>query len=144
MKKLITLTALIFLAVLLTACSSGLPKDMLDTTWEWQQLIETSPASQSVVADSENYTIAFTDDNMYNVKADCNILNGEYETSRGDKLTLLPGITTLAECGPDSSYDFYVNLLSQVDGYELENDKLVLTFGDGAGEMIFADVGHAE
>ena len=34
MKKLITLTTLILLAILLTACSSGPPKEMLDTTWE--------------------------------------------------------------------------------------------------------------
>ena len=143
MKKLITLTTLILFAVLLTACSSGPPKEMLDTTWEWQQLTETSPAAQSVVPDSENYTIVFNQDGIYNAKADCNMLSGGYEVS-GGSLTLLPGPSTLAECGPDSSYDQYVSLLGQVDGYEMENDKLILTFGDGAGQMIFANAGPAE
>ncbi len=143
MKKIITLTTLILLAILLTACSSGPPKEMLDTTWEWQQLTETSPAAQSVVPDSENYTIVFNQDGIYNAKADCNMLSGGYEVS-GSSLTLLPGPSTLAECGPDSSYDQYVSLLGQVDGYEMENDKLILTFGDGAGQMIFANAGPAE
>ena len=143
MKKLITLTTIFLLAVLLTACSSGPPKEMLDTTWEWQQLTETSPAAQSVVPDSENYTIVFNQDGIYNAKADCNMLSGGYEVS-GSSLTLLPGPSTLAECGPDSSYDQYVSLLGQVDGYEMENDKLILTFGDGAGQMIFANAGPAE
>ena len=143
MKKLITLTTLILFAVLLTACSSGPPKEMLDTTWEWQQLTETSPAAQSVVPDSENYTIIFNQDGIYNAKADCNMLSGGYEVS-GSSLTLLPGPSTLAECGPDSSYDQYVGFLGQVDGYEMENDKLILTFGDGAGQMIFANAGPAE
>lgn len=109
---------------------------MLDTTWEWQQLIETAPAAQSVVPDSENYTIVFNQDGIYNAKADCNMVSGAYEID-GNSLTLLPGPTTLAECGPDSSYDLYVGLLGQVNGYEMENDGLILTFG--AGQMIFAN-----
>jgi len=144
MKKIIVLSILVLLGVLLTACgNSSLPKEMLDTTWEWQQLTETMPASQSMIANSANYTLSFDKDNMYHAKADCNVVNGEYEVS-GDSLTLKPGITTLAECGPESSYNQYLTLLSQVDGYRLDNGKLILTFGNGAGEMIFANVGTAE
>ena len=143
MKKLITLTTIFLFAALLTACSSGLPKEILDTTWEWQQLVETSPAAQSVILDSEIYTIVFNQDGIYNAKADCNMLSGSYEVN-GSNLTLLPGPSTLAECGPGSSYDQYVSLLGQVDGYEMENDRLVLTFGDGAGQMIFANSGTVE
>ena len=47
MKKITVLSILVLLAVMLGACgSSGLSKDVLDTTWEWQQLTETMPASQ--------------------------------------------------------------------------------------------------
>jgi heat shock protein HslJ len=143
MKKSLLLATIFLFAALLSACSSGLPKAMLDTTWEWQQLIETQPAAQSVILNSENYTIIFTQDGSYNAKADCNMLIGGYEVD-GSNFTLLPGPTTLAECGPDSSYDQYVSLLGQVDGYEIENEKLILTFGDGAGKMIFANAGPAE
>ena len=126
-----------------TSPSFGPPKELFDTTWERQQLIETAPAAQSLVADSENYTIVFTQDGVYNAKADCNMLSGAYEID-GSNLTLLPGPTTLAECGPDSSYDLYVSLLGQVDGFELQNGRLIRTFGDGAGQMGFADAGAAE
>jgi heat shock protein HslJ len=143
MKQFISLTTLILFAVLLSACSSGPPKEMLDTTWEWQQLIETSPAAQSVVPDPENYTIVFNQDGTYNAKADCNMLSGGYEID-GSSLTLLPGPSTLAECGPDSSYDLYVGSLGQVDGFELENERLILTFGAGAGQMVFANAGPAQ
>ena len=143
MKKTIAVSLFVLSAILLSACSSGLPKKMLDTTWEWQQLIETAPAAQSVVADSENYTIVFTKDDLYNVKADCNMLSGEYQVS-GSSLTLLPGLSTMAMCPPESSHDLYVGLFAQVDGYELDGGKLILTFGDGAGQMIFANVGSAE
>ena len=71
------------------------------------------------------------------------MLSGVYEID-GSALTLLPGLTTLAECGPDSSYDLYVSLLGKVDGYKLQNSRLILTFGDGAGKMGFADAGATE
>lgn len=143
MKKIIPLTAISLFLVLLAACSSSPPEEMLDNTWEWQQLIETSPAAQSVILNSENYTIVFNQDGIYNARADCNMLSGDYEIA-GDNLTLLPGPSTLVACGPGSSYDQYVTLLSQVDRYKLENDRLVLYFGGGAGQMIFANVGVAE
>ena len=144
MRRITILLIWGLLAVMLSACGgSGLPKEMLDTTWEWQQLTETMPASQSMIANSANYTIVLTADNLYSGKADCNMIQGEFDVS-GESLTIKPGITTLAECGPESSYNQYMDLLAQVDGYRLENGKLALTFGNGAGEMIFANMGAAK
>ena len=146
MRKITTLSiSLVLLVVLLTSCSggSGLPKEVLDTTREWQQLIETNPAAQSMVANSANYTLVFAQDGLYNAKADCNMVQGEYEVA-GESMTIKPGPSTMAECGPESSYTQYVTFLSQVDSYRLENGKLVLTFGDGAGQMIFANMGAAQ
>jgi hypothetical protein len=71
------------------------------------------------------------------------MLSGAYEIE-GNILTLLPDSSTLAECGPDSSYDLYVRSLAQADGYQMENDRLILTFGQGAGQMIFANAGAAK
>ncbi len=143
MKKLAILCVFALLAVSMAACGASLPNEMLDTTWEWQQLIETAPAGQSAILGSENYTIVFAKDGLYNVKADCNVLAGEYQATQ-DSLTLLPGPSTLAECGPESSYNQYVTFLSQVDGYKLEGGRLILTFGNGAGQMIFANAGPAK
>ena len=137
------IVAIVITLVLWFAFRTDLPKAMLDVKWEWIQLTETMPASQSVVADSENYNIVFSADDTYNAKADCNMLSGGYEATRSS-LTLLPGPSTLAECGPDSSYDLYVGFLAQVDGYKLENNRLILTFGDGAGKMIFQSAGRAK
>ena len=83
------IVAIVITLVLWFAFRTDLPKAMLDITWEWIQLTETMPASQSVVADSENYNIMFSADDTYNAKADCNMLSGGYEATR-DSLTLLP------------------------------------------------------
>jgi heat shock protein HslJ len=109
-------------------------------TWQWTELIETEPASQSLVADPENYTLVLHSDGTYQVQADCNVGSGEY-TLEGNNLTLLPGPMTLAECEPDSLYDEYLGFLGQVASFELDGEKLVLNLEDGAGKMGFAPGG---
>jgi heat shock protein HslJ len=110
--------------------------DIIDVTWQWTELIETEPASQSLVPDPENYTLLLRSDGTYQVQADCNSGSGGY-TLEGNHLTLLPGPMTLAECEPDSLYDGYLAFLGQVVTFELEGEKLVLNLKDDAGKMGF-------
>ena len=48
---------------------------------------------------------------------------------------------TLAECGPDSLYDQYLNQLSNVGTHVTNEDKLILNLFADAGNMIFANAG---
>jgi heat shock protein HslJ len=108
-------------AVMLTACAaSDLPREVLDTTWVWNEA---------------KYTITFKADGWFGAEADCNVLVGGYLVS-GRTLTFRAGPSTMAECGPESAYHEFVTLLTQVDGYRVDGDELVLTYGDGAGEMV--------
>ncbi|MEA1978301.1 MAG: META domain-containing protein [Chloroflexota bacterium] len=144
MKKLILLTGLLLMASLLTACgSSGLDKDALDVSWEWSQLTETLPASQSVVPNPENYTLVFLADGTFGLNADCNLVSGEYEVD-GDNLTLILGISTMAFCGEESLDTLYLQMLESVTSYELADGNLILYLGEDAGKMVFADGGAVE
>ena len=116
--------------------------ELVDILWQWVSLVETMPAAQSVVPDPENYNLVFRADGTYSAKADCNQLMGSYELL-GSQLRLEPGISTLAECGPDSSYDFYSSLLEQVDGVGTREGVLVLLLADEAGIMNFENAGEA-
>ena len=118
-------------------------EQLVDILWQWVSLVETMPAAQSVIADSENYNLIFRADGTYSAKADCNQLAGSYELL-GGRLTLEPGISTLAECGPDSSYDLYRSLLEQVDGVGLKDGVLVLLLAEDAGLMNFENAGEAQ
>jgi len=117
-------------------------EDLINILWQWVSLVETMPASQSMIADSENYNLVFRDDGTYSAKADCNQLLGAYELL-GGQLKLEPGITTLAECAPGSSYDLYRDLLEQVDGAGMSEGVLVLVLADEAGIMNFNNAGEA-
>ncbi len=141
MKKITVLSILVLLIVLLTACGgSDAPPELLDTTWEWAELVVTDPASQSAIADPPNYTIFFSSDGFVDVEADCNFVQGKYDIS-GDSLTFKVDAPELAECGIESIYCPYLFRLVQAEKYAIEDGKLVLTFGDDAGKLIFNNVG---
>ena len=110
--------------------------DLVAETWQWVGLVETTPASQSVVPNPENYTLNFNQDGTVNVKADCNSSQGTYLLS-GDKLTITLGPTTLMECAPGSLYSQYLQLLGESAGIGMAYDNLVITLANNAGEMHF-------
>ena len=112
--------------------------DITDIKWQWSGLIENEPASQSVVPDPENYTILFSKEGTYSIKADCNLGSGSY-TLEGNNLTSSPGPITLAYCGPDSLDNQYLSLLSNVTTVSLDNDQLVLGIGENGDRMLFVE-----
>jgi len=141
MKKIAVFSILILLAILLTACGgSDAPEELLDTTWEWTELVVTDPESRSTVATPPDYTIFFSSDGFVDVEADCNYVQGKYDIS-GDSVEFKVNAPVLAECGIESSYCPYLFRLVQAETYAVEDGKLVLTYGEGAGKLIFSSVG---
>lgn len=141
-KNLLGLLALGLFALSLAACGGGV-SDIQGIEWQWVSLVETQPASQSLVPDSENYTIVFNADDTVAIKADCNMVLGDYTVSKSD-LTIETGISTMAFCGEDSADVFYLGLIAQVGSYELKDDRLELGLADDAGTMGFQNGGPAE
>jgi hypothetical protein len=141
MKKITVLSIFVVLVVFLSACGgSDAPEELLDTTWEWTELVVVDPESRSAIADPPNYTIFFSSDGFVDVEADCNYVQGKYDIS-GDSVEFKVDAPLLAECGIESSYCPYLFRLVQAETYRIEGGKLVLTYGEGAGELIFNSVG---
>ncbi len=103
-------------------------------TWQWTELVETAPAAQSLVPNPGNYTLILQPDGYLNIKADCNVVGGSY-TLDGDALTIELGPSTRAYCGEQSLDQLYLDLLGSVDGYTVQDGRLVLSLQDGAGRM---------
>ncbi len=125
--------------------SSASIEQIQNIDWQWQDLIETEPAGQSVVADPENYTVTFLEDGQANIKADCNSLSWTY-TAEGNTLAFNTlGATTLAFCGEESLDQQFLALLGQVTSFALDDTgRLELSYGEGAGTMGFAEGGSTE
>ncbi len=108
--------------------------DITGITWQWAELVETTPAAQSVVPNPGNYTLILQPDGSLNIKADCNVVGGSY-TLAGDVLTIELGPSTMAYCGEQSLDQLYLGLLAGVNSYTVQDGRLVLELEDGAGRM---------
>lgn len=141
MKKITVFSIFVLFVILLSACGgSDAPEELLDTTWEWTELVVVDPESRSAITDPPNYTIFFSSDGFVDVEADCNFVQGKYDIS-GDSVEFKVNAPVLAECGIESSYCPYLFRLVQAETYRIEGGKLVLTYGEGVGELIFNSVG---
>jgi heat shock protein HslJ len=130
------LIATLAFGAVLVGCvpSSG---SLQNTTWKWSASTTTQPASQSVVPNPDNYTILFKPNQTFEAKADCNQVSGQYTTDTGNGLTITPGPSTLAACGPDSLGSQFVAGLGKTTNYVLDTSgNLVLTLGT-EGTMTF-------
>lgn len=134
MKKLILILSLLLASLVLSSCGSS--NELLNITWQWTSLTETQPAAQSVVPNPENYSVIFNEDGTFNATVDCNQVSGSYELE-GNKLTVMPGPSTLAECGPDSLYDLFLGFFSQITAYEMDGESLILIVGEDTARMFF-------
>jgi heat shock protein HslJ len=128
------LVATLTLGALLVGCApSGVT--LTGNTWEWAAST-TTPVSQSVVPDPQNYTIEFKANQTFEAKADCNQLSGTWASTSDDGLTITLGSSTAAACGPDSLSSAYIDGLAKTSLYVLDEGKLVLHQGD-QGTMTF-------
>jgi len=116
---------------------------VVNIVWEWSDLVETLPASQSVVPDPQNYTLTFLPDGTVSIKADCNMVGGTYTLDSG-LLAIQLGPSTMAFCGEQSLDQQYLALLGQADAASMAGERLFLHLAGDAGQMGFDDGGAPE
>jgi heat shock protein HslJ len=130
-----------------TATPSAAPAASIDqivnVQWQWTELAESQPSSQSVVPNPENYVVVFRFDGQLHVKADCNLANGAYR-AEGNRLAVNMGPSTMAQCPQGSLSDQFVGLLANAASFGMESDLLVLGLRDAAGRMVLRNGGPAE
>jgi heat shock protein HslJ len=113
-----------------------------NTVWQWTDLVETSPAAQSVVPDPDDYLVVFRPDGSAEIKADCNVVGASYAVE-GTSMNIQLGPTTMAFCGEDSLDQQYLALLGSVDSFGIEGERLILGLRDDAGRMGLVEGGAA-
>jgi heat shock protein HslJ len=120
------------------------PGEITGIQWQWAELTETEPASQSLVPDPQNYVLILKADGSASIKADCNMVSWTY-TLEGNSLSFNTlGPSTLAFCGEESLDQQYLDLLGKGGTVSLEDGRLVLELNDNAGRMVFNNGGPVE
>jgi heat shock protein HslJ len=137
-KQLQMIGLILLIPLLIVACGSQLTdQSITDMDWQWSEMVETAPASQSLVPNPENYTLRLLSDGSLSIKADCNMVGGSYSLD-GSALTIELGPSTMAFCGEESLDQLFVGFLSNVQSYAIEDGQLELELKDGAGRMTFS------
>jgi heat shock protein HslJ len=108
--------------------------------WQWTQLTETEPASQSVIPDPENYVMVLNADGSANFTADCNQGRSTY-TVEGNTISFDIIGSTKAFCGEDSLDQTFLTKVGTGGTWRVENEQLVLELNENAGTMVFANGG---
>jgi heat shock protein HslJ/uncharacterized protein YraI len=109
---------------------------LTDNLWLWSGLVVTEPASQSVIAEPQNYTLVFLRDGSLNIVADCNAGTGSY-TLAESALSIEIGLLTRLTCERLSLSDQFITLLAQASAYRFDQNQLVVTLGENTGSMLF-------
>ncbi len=105
--------------------------------WRILSIAQTNPPFQGVVPEDQRakYTITFAPDGTFSAQADCNLVNGTYQTDNAaaasGSMTIIPGPSTGAAC-PDGSYaDLYVLALTKADSFAITDGQLAIALSDG-------------
>mgnify|MGYP003702905587 CR=1 FL=1 len=112
--------------------------------WQWAELTETEPASQSVVPDPENYVLVLNDDGSVNIQADCNQVQWTYTLDDTGLTFNTLGPSTLAFCGEDSLDQLFLSKMGLGGTVSVEDERLVLELSENAGRMVFDNGGPAQ
>jgi len=138
MRKLTLIALAIGATAILAACGSSNSSALTGKDWQLTAITEKTPAFLGVIpaADQSRYQITFNTDDTFKGTADCNQFAGTYKTSGSDKITITPGISTMAMC-PDGSFDaLFVHGLTRATKYAIANETLTITLTD-EGTMTF-------
>ena len=139
MRKLTLLALAIGATAILAACGGG-SSALTGKNWQLTAITEKVPAFQGVIppADQTKYAITFNTDGTFTGTADCNQIAGTYKTSGSNKITITPGISTMALC-PDGSFDtLFVHGLGQASTWAIGADGLTITLAN-EGTMTFVE-----
>ena len=146
--KIYVPTLLVAILLSVTACTTqvddtsksnpelNVDSDISGITWLWERFDDTAEINNIVVDDPTLYTFILNTDGTYAVKADCNLASGSYSLE-GNSIKFEAGPTTLAECGPESLYNNFLNDLSNVVTFVIDGNKLYLNLWADAGNMVF-------
>jgi len=115
---------------------------LINVNWQWFDLVETDPASQSVIPNPEGYVVIFLSDGTLDLLADCNFGSGTYALD-GNNITITVGPITQIECEEGSLSTEFTTLLANAGTYELTANQLTLNLNDDAGRVGVAYGGPA-
>ena len=103
----------------------------------WQLTGITKVDGNITINDPTRYTISFNADGTANLQSDCNVGGATYTVGEGSALTITPGVSTMAFCGPGSFDQIFLGGLTNAMGYRVEEGNLLIDMLYESGTLMF-------
>lgn len=141
--RLFVIGAFVLLALTLVgliACKSNeVTAPIVGPIWEWTGTTDSSGGT-TAVADPTLYTIQFLPNSVYQGRADCNTISGNFRVD-GFSLQISPGATSLVACPTGSLAPQYTTQLFAASSFALQGTEMTIKLQANAGEMHFRQAG---
>ena len=108
---------------------------MAGTSWQLTTIQKRD--GNITINDPTRYALTFNVDGTANITADCNPVIAAYTIGAGNLLTITPGPSTMAYCGPGSLDQIFVGGLTNAMGYRLEDGNLLIDMLYESGSLVF-------
>ena len=115
---------------------TGSNANITGIVWKLERFEDTLDVHNFVIDDPNQYTLILLPDGSYQVKADCNRMQGRY-TLAGKQIKIAPGAATLAECAPGSRYAEFLRYLTEALGFVVHENKFRLNLMREGGSLVF-------
>ena len=109
-------------------------KEIIGTTWEWQQTRYNNDQN-AVPTDPTKYTVTSNTDGTINIRADCNRGGGTYSI-QNQQITIEVTHTTRAMCPPDSLDQEFIKNLNATKIYFFKDANLYFDLKYDTGTMV--------
>ncbi|MEZ4707572.1 MAG: META domain-containing protein [Caldilineaceae bacterium] len=126
---------LLFSAQPAAAAESATSDSLTGVTWQWVGL--TDPMQQVAIGAPDKYTLTFLNDGSLQIQADCNQATASYTATDDGSLTVTPGVTTLALCGPESRGEELIQKLGFAARYFFQDGHLFIDMMADGGTLEF-------
>lgn len=113
----------------------GDPAALTGTTWMWSGF--TSLNDQLAVGSPASYSLAFQQDGIVNITADCNNARGSYQVE-GQSLKIQVDPVARGMCPPGSRSDEFIQYLGSANAYSIRDGNLSIDLAAEGGTLVFA------
>ncbi len=108
---------------------------LIGTLWQWQSTV--TPVERIDVGEPVRYSLRLTDDGNAEIQFDCNRGRGSYALE-GNHLSFGPLMSTRMACAPDSQDAVFMDYISRVSTWFLQDGDLYLELPYDSGTMRFS------
>lgn len=137
MKRIILISFFLLVSCSLLDSDNSADRMELKRSWEVVEFVD-SGGNEIPFADDELLTIRFSDDSSLGGDAGCNVYGGDYIARENGEIRINNLISTEIACEQPTYGDDFIDSLSRVSAFELENGRLILHF-NGNGKLIFLE-----